>query len=111
MVVPGNGDGDDGGDDGGDGDGDGEGLGEGSCRGGSSPGSLPPFHCHLQLHRTGAVERHSKSLKKQSQTTDVKTQPCSKYITIKARLHMRFFMRFRCDFAYKTCHSLPRTGL
>ena len=30
---------------------------------------------------------------------------------LKARLHMRFFMRFRCDFAYKTRPSLPRTGL
>ena len=29
---------------------------------------------------------------------------------VKARLHMRFFMRFRCDFANKTCHSLPRTS-
>ena len=31
-------------------------------------------------------------------------------IRLKARLHMRFFVRFRCDFAYKTCPSLPRTG-
>ena len=30
---------------------------------------------------------------------------------VMARLHMRFFMRFRCDFANKTCHSLPRAGL
>ena len=29
---------------------------------------------------------------------------------LKARLHMRFLMRFRCDFAHKTCPSLPRTG-
>ena len=29
---------------------------------------------------------------------------------LKARLHMRFFMRFRCDFSYKTCPSLPFTG-
>ena len=30
---------------------------------------------------------------------------------LKARLHMRFLMRFSCDFAYKTCPSLPHTGL
>ena len=29
---------------------------------------------------------------------------------VKARLHMRFLMRLRCDFAHKTCLSLPRTG-
>ena len=29
---------------------------------------------------------------------------------LKARLHMRFFMQFRCDFAYETCPSLPHTG-
>ena len=30
--------------------------------------------------------------------------------TRKARLHVRFFMQFLCDFAYKICPSLPRTG-
>ena len=29
----------------------------------------------------------------------------------KASLHMLFLMRFRCDFAYKTRPSLPRTGI